>query len=364
VQPAAEVSAIPKASAVIPEASAVIPEASAVVPGARAVVPEASASVTAARPRSPKLFEVPSVVRGVGTFRYRSAAMQLSIPSFQFRFMKAQGNVIFPGNFHPVGAQRGSELAVQRALAGGVAEAGAGGAWLFVGGSGGFGSAARIAVGTRLGAHTLNVSFDPAPQPESGNKIRRIGSPGWHRNRAIERELRGLGRVAESLDGDAFDPGVRGATIDAIRAKLPGGKLSGLVWALAAPRGQDPRTGQVVASSLKPLGKEAVIRTFTGADDGGPFVDELTLLPGAPDEAVKTQYVMGGRIVEIWIDALLEAGVLAPGFTLLTISYRGSPTRGSSAWPRRTSNSRRAPSTECSRDGSEGAPTRSKGRRS
>jgi len=264
-------------------------------------------------------------VPDVLTFRYRSAAMQLSIPSFQFRFMKAQGNVIFPGNFHPVNAQRGSELAVQRAVAGGVGKAGSAGSWLFVGGSGGFGSAARIAFGTRLGAHSLNLSFDPAPQPESGNKIRRIGSPGWHRNRAIERELRARGRVAESLDGDAFDPAMRAATIDAIRTRLPGGKLSGLVWALAAPRGLDPRTGQVVGSSLKPLGKEAVIRTFTGADDGGPFVDELTLQPGSPDEAIKTQFVMGGRIVEIWIDALLEAGVLAEGFTLLTISYRGSP---------------------------------------
>ena len=34
---------------------------------------------------------------------------------------------------------------------------------------------------------------------------------------------------------------------------------------------------------------------------------------------------MGGRIVEQWVDALLAADLLAPGFSLVTISYRGNP---------------------------------------
>jgi enoyl-[acyl-carrier protein] reductase/trans-2-enoyl-CoA reductase (NAD+) len=58
---------------------------------------------------------------------------------------------------------------------------------------------------------------------------------------------------------------------------------------------------------------------------GRPRVAEFTLPPGNPEEAVATQYVMGGRIVEQWIDALLAADLLAPGFTLVTISYRGNP---------------------------------------
>jgi enoyl-[acyl-carrier protein] reductase/trans-2-enoyl-CoA reductase (NAD+) len=100
------------------------------------------------------------------------------------------------------------------------------------------------------------------------------------------------------------------------------------VWALAAPRALDPRTGKPVQSVLKPLGKPATIRTFSGRGEGpddAPRVAEFTLPPGNPDEAVATQYVMGGRIVEQWIDALLAADLLAPGFTLVTISYRGNP---------------------------------------
>ena len=63
------------------------------------------------------------------------AAMELSLPSFQFRFMAALGNVIFPGNFHPVGSQAGARKMVEFTLADGAPKAGAGGRWLVVGGS-------------------------------------------------------------------------------------------------------------------------------------------------------------------------------------------------------------------------------------
>lgn len=253
--------------------------------------------------------------------------MELALPKFQYRFMKAQGNVIFPGNFHPVGTQRAAADMIAAAVSDGPQpEAGAGGTWLLVGGSGGFGSAARVALGCDLGAHTLNVSFDAPPNPDSSNKIRKIGSPGWHRNRAIERDLQARGLRAASINGDAFDPALRGQVVAALVDQFGGAKLSGLVWALAAPRALDSRTGKAVTSVLKPVGNAAHIRTFTGAEgDEDPKVDELVLEPGTPAEAIRTQFVMGGRVVEAWIDALLEAGVLAEGFTLLTISYRGTP---------------------------------------
>jgi enoyl-[acyl-carrier protein] reductase/trans-2-enoyl-CoA reductase (NAD+) len=256
---------------------------------------------------------------------YTRHIMEIVLPRFQFRFMKAQGNVIFPGNFHPVGTQRAAEQMVSRALDGQTHQPSTA-RWLLVGGSGGFGSAARVALGCDLGAHTLSVSYDGQPNPESNNKIRKIGSPGWHRNAAIERSLQKLGLHASSLNGDAFDPAFRRETVEAIKERFDGGKIDGLVWALAAPRGLDPRTGKPVSSVLKPMGNAATIRTFTGADkDQDPVVDELVLEPGTPEEAIRTQFVMGGRIVEQWIDLLAEADVLAEGFTLLTISYRGGP---------------------------------------
>lgn len=252
--------------------------------------------------------------------------MRLAVPKFQFRFVPSLGHVIHPGNFHPVGVQRSADALVDRALASAPATA-EGGAWLVVGGSGGFGSAARVVLGTCLNAHTLNLSFDPAPQPDSSNKQRKIGSPGFHRTLAIERRLRARGRVARTVLGDAFDPAAMRAVLAELRAHF-GGKLHGLVWALAAPRATDPRTGKPVQSALKPLGKPATVRTFSGRGEtpaDTPKIVELELQPGTPEEAIATQFVMGGRIVEQWVEALLREDLLAPGFTLATISYRGNP---------------------------------------
>ena len=254
--------------------------------------------------------------------------MKLAIPTFQFRFMRAAGNVIFPGNFHPVGTQRDAEALIERALAdaqGPRPEPGSGGLWLIVGGSGGFGSAARIALACDHGAHTVNVSFDAPPNPESSNKIRKLGSPAWHRNLAIERRLGQLGLEAVSHSADAFDPVARAGVIEELNRRFPGRKLSGVVWALAAPRGLDPRTGKTVSSSLKPLGKTAEVKTFTGPEgDAPPAIVTLEIQPGTPEQAVATQWVMGGRVVEDWIAELLAEDLLAEGATLLTISYRGS----------------------------------------
>ncbi|MCX4246629.1 hypothetical protein [Paraliomyxa miuraensis] len=253
--------------------------------------------------------------------------MSTAFPTFQYRFMAAMGHVIFPANFHPVGTQAATRQMLERVAPASAPSPGAGGNWLVVGGSGGFGSAARVVLGARRGANTLNVSLDALPNLESNNKVRQVGSPGFHRNLALERGLRERGLLARTIQGDAFDPSVRQAVIAELRESFAG-KLDGIVWSLAAPRALDPRTGKAVSSALKPLGQPVTIKTFAGRDDkkGEPArVVEMTIPPGSPEEAIGTIYVMGGGIVERWISELLAAGVLADGFTLLTISYRGNP---------------------------------------
>jgi enoyl-[acyl-carrier protein] reductase/trans-2-enoyl-CoA reductase (NAD+) len=253
--------------------------------------------------------------------------MSVAFPTFQYRFMAAMGHVIFPANFHPVGTQAAAQRMIDRVAATPAPAPGSGGNWLVVGASGGFGSAARAVLGARRGAHTLNVSLDALPALESNNKVRQVGSPGFHRNLAIERALRARGLTARTVQGDAFDPEIRDAVITEIRDRF-GGKLDGIVWSLAAPRALDPRTSKPVSSALKPLGQSLTLKTFSGRDDrsGEPArVVEFTVPPGTPEEAIGTIYVMGGGIVDRWISTLLAADVLAPGFTLLTISYRGNP---------------------------------------
>ncbi|MCA9712662.1 MAG: hypothetical protein KDK70_42935, partial [Myxococcales bacterium] len=253
--------------------------------------------------------------------------MTIAIPEFQYRFMAALGHVIFPANFHPVGTQAAARAMVERVAGPAVPEPGAGGRWLVVGGSGGFGSAARAVLGARRGAHTLNVSLDALPNLESKNIVRQVGSPGFHRTLALEHALRARGLVARSVQGDAFDPQVRAAALQEVREHL-GGPLDGIVWALAAPRAQDPRTGKAVSSALRPVGVPVTLKTFSGRDArrGEPSrVVETTMEPGTPEQAIGTIYVMGGGIVERWVMELLQAELLAPGCTVLTISYRGNP---------------------------------------
>lgn len=253
-------------------------------------------------------------------------AMKLALPKFQFRFVSSMGNVVHPGNFHPVGTQRVADTLLERAVQG-APESKPGGVWLIVGGSGGFGSAARAVLGGRFGADTLNLSFDAVPNPASNNKIRKLGSPGFHRNLALERGLRARGVKARSLVGDAFDPQVREEVIEDIRANFDG-KINGIVWALAAPRATDTRSGKVIKSALRPLGQAVQIKNFSGIDEraGEPSrIGELEIPPGSPEEAINTIFVMGGGVVRRWMNALLAADVLAEGCTLATISYRGNP---------------------------------------
>ncbi len=253
--------------------------------------------------------------------------MQLTLPKFLYRFMPAAGNIIFPGNFHPVGSQRNAERMIERASADGCAAPGSGGVWLVMGGSGGFGSAARVALACNLGAHTFSLSLDAQPNPSSGNKIRKIGSPGFHRNLALNRGLSAMGLNCASMNVDAFDPKALGEVVAALKERYPGQKLAGVVWALAAPRGTDSRTGATIRSVLKPVGQAVRIRTFGAPEEDGrgPIVSEVEIPPGNADEAIATQFVMGGRVVERWIDGLLDADMVDQGFTLLTISYRGNP---------------------------------------
>ena len=214
--------------------------------------------------------------------------MQIALPQFQYRFMAALGHVIFPANFHPVGTQVSAQEIVDRVATKDAPAPGSGGNWLVVGGSGGFGSAARAVLGARRGANTLNLSLDAVPQPDSNNKIRKIGSPGFHRNLAIERALRARGLVARTIQGDAFDPEVRDAVVAEIQEHF-GGKLHGIVWSLAAPRALDPRTGKAVSSALKALGNPVTLKTFTAPDErkGEPSrVVEVVIAPGTPEEAI------------------------------------------------------------------------------
>ncbi len=93
-----------------------------------------------------------------------------------------------------------------------------------------------------------------------------------------------------------------------------------MVYSLASPRRTDPKSGQVYNSVLKPIGESYTnknLNTNTGV------VNEVTIEPAAGDDLEQTIAVMGGEDWLLWIDALLEAGVLAQGVQTVAYSYIG-----------------------------------------
>ena len=183
---------------------------------------------------------------------------------------------------------------------------------LVVGASTGYGLAARITATFGCGADTLGVFFERAGSEN------RPGSPGWYNTAAFHRAAEAEGRYAKSINGDGFSDEVKQLTIDAIRADL--GQVDLVVYSLAAPRRTHPKTGQVFNSVLKPIGKSVSLR---GLDTDSGTVKESVLEPATQEEIDNTVAVMGGEDWQMWIDALAEAGVLAPGAKTTAFTYLG-----------------------------------------
>ena len=144
-------------------------------------------------------------------------------------------------------------------------------------------------------------------------------SAGWYNNRAFELEAGKIGRAPSPLEGDGFSDDVKKTFIERVREKF--GQLDMLVYSMAAPVRTDPDSGKTYRSAIKPLGAPVDIKTLN-TDTGE--VSETTIAPATEEEAAATVKVMGGEDWELWIDALAEAGVLAPGFRTLNYTYLGS----------------------------------------
>ena len=106
--------------------------------------------------------------------------------------------------------------------------------------------------------------------------------------------------------------------IAAIKADL--GQVDAVIYSLASPRRTHPSTGGVFKSVLKSIGDPYTaknLNTTTGV------VSPITIEPAIGDDIQQTTAVMGGEDWEMWIDDLLEAGVLAENVQTVAYSYIG-----------------------------------------
>lgn len=189
---------------------------------------------------------------------------------------------------------------------------------LVIGASTGYGLASRIATAFGGGAATIGVFF------ERGAEGDRTATAGWYNTAAFEREAAAAGLYARSFNGDAFSDELKKTVVEAVKQDL--GQVDCVVYSLASPRRQHPRNGEVFKSVLKPIGQTYSNKNLNTTNGQ---VNEVTIESANDEEIAHTIAVMGGEDWEMWMDALQEAGALAPSCRTLAYSYIGP----SLTWP-------------------------------
>ena len=184
---------------------------------------------------------------------------------------------------------------------------------LVLGCSTGYGLASRIVTTFGSDADTIGVSFERPPAEG------KTASAGWYNNRAFEQRAKAAGRVAVTIEGDAFSDAIKAEAVEAIKANL--GQVDLIVYSVASPVRTDPKDGVTYRSAIKPYGSSVTSKTL---NTGTGEVSEISVEPASEEEAAATVKVMGGEDWELWIKALADAGVLADGFQSLNYTYLGS----------------------------------------
>ncbi|CAH8196103.1 enoyl-ACP reductase FabV [Vibrio aestuarianus] len=184
---------------------------------------------------------------------------------------------------------------------------------LVVGSSSGYGLSSRIAAAFGGNAATIGVFFEkPATE-------KKPGTAGFYNAAAFDKLAHEAGLYAKSLNGDAFSNEAKEKTIELIKQDL--GQVDMVVYSLASPVRKLPDTGELVRSSLKPIGQTY---TSTAVDTNKDTIIEASVEPATEQEIEDTITVMGGQDWELWIKALSDAGVLAQGCKTVAYSYIGT----------------------------------------
>jgi enoyl-[acyl-carrier protein] reductase / trans-2-enoyl-CoA reductase (NAD+) len=183
---------------------------------------------------------------------------------------------------------------------------------LVIGSSTGYGLASRIGAAFGSGADTFGVFY------ERPSEIERPATPGWYNSYAFTKAARAAGLYAGNINGDAFSDDIKKQTLALVKQNL--GQVDLVVYSLASPRRTHPITGVVHKSVLKPIGASYTNKTV---DTDTGVVSDITIEPANETEVADTIAVMGGQDWEMWMNALADAKLLAPGATSVAYSYVG-----------------------------------------
>lgn len=183
---------------------------------------------------------------------------------------------------------------------------------LVIGSSTGYGLSARIAAAFGGNASTVGVFYE---RPSTNG---RTASAGWYNSVTFEKKAKEAGLYAKSVNGDAFSDGVKDEVISILKNEV--GPVDLIVYSLASPRREHPKTGAVHKSTLKPIGDPFVGPTL---DTDKDQIKEVTLDTATQQDIDDTVAVMGGEDWEMWINALNDNDLIAEGCQTVAFSYIG-----------------------------------------
>jgi enoyl-[acyl-carrier protein] reductase / trans-2-enoyl-CoA reductase (NAD+) len=214
-------------------------------------------------------------------------------------------------NAHPGGCAENVRAQVELARKGAAPGARLGDA-LVVGASTGYGLSSLVTTVFGYGACAVGVCLE---RPPAGDKT---ASAGWYNLAALSRLARDAGRDVAIVNGDAYTDAIKAETIALLKHR--NAKLDSVVYSLASPKRTDPKTGVTHASVLKPLGAPFVSKSIGLGNDQ---VTTVELAPATDADVEATKKVMGGEDWALWLRALRDADLLAPGCRTVAYSYIG-----------------------------------------
>jgi enoyl-[acyl-carrier protein] reductase/trans-2-enoyl-CoA reductase (NAD+) len=185
---------------------------------------------------------------------------------------------------------------------------------LILGASSGYGLATRISLafgGSK--SDTIGVSFE-----KEGTKTK-VGSAGWYNNIWFKEHAEKEGLITKNFIGDAFSHEMRKEVIEYIKNEF-GGKIDLLIYSVASGVRQDPDTGIVYRSAIKPINEEFNGYTLNIQKEE---IEYMSVDPATEEEVANTVKVMGGEDWSHWVKTLVDENVCNKGFKSIAYSYIG-----------------------------------------
>ena len=181
-----------------------------------------------------------------------------------------------------------------------------------IGASTGYGLSSLVSAVFGYGARATAICLERPPR--ESRRRRRAGTI----SRPAQRLARARGKDVVVINGDAYSEEVKQETLARVAAS--GVKLDSVIYSLAAPKRTDEKAGATYSSALKPIGAPF---SSPSINLGNDQIQQVEIPPATDAEIEATRKVMGGEDFAAWVNALLDAGVLAPGCRAVAYSYIG-----------------------------------------